>query len=193
MDDFAYTKSIRIKLSFLDRKNKKVAEMSTTYPSWLLSSERVQEVVPIQGHSNICEYRTYQTLTGIASYYLAWTVVCVFHLHIFHITRDPSSWTASWEQVICDIGHANMIYSEKTWLIARRDVLRTFKRIFFVGPRIIHQPRIISATSDVRLHWVHRDSPLAWSSHPSTTTWSWDGEYSIVSLMVCNLVARGSG
>jgi hypothetical protein len=133
--------------------------MSTTYPSWLLSSERVQEVVPIQGHPNICEYRTYHTLTGIASYYLAWTVVCVFHLHMLHIARDTSSCVASWEQVICDKGHTNMIYSEKNWLKARRDVLRTFRAISFAGPRIFHQPRIIPATSDVRLHWVNRDSP----------------------------------
>ncbi len=57
----------------LDRENRKIAEMSTTYPKWLLSSERVQEVLPIEGQPGFCEYRTYQTLEGIGAYYLLLT------------------------------------------------------------------------------------------------------------------------
>lgn len=58
------------KLTVLDREKKMIAEKTIGYPSWLLSSERVQEVVPIKGHDNLCEYRTWHTLQGIASYFL---------------------------------------------------------------------------------------------------------------------------
>jgi hypothetical protein len=30
----------------------------------------VQEVVPIKGHDNLCEYRTWHTLQGVVSYFL---------------------------------------------------------------------------------------------------------------------------
>jgi len=57
----------------LDRKNKKTAEMTTPYPPWLLASERVQEVIPVQGQLGVCEYRTWQTLEGFAAYYILLT------------------------------------------------------------------------------------------------------------------------
>jgi hypothetical protein len=56
-------------LTLLDRKSRKIAAKSTGYPDWLLSSERVQEVIPVLGRSGICEYRTWQTLQGVAAYY----------------------------------------------------------------------------------------------------------------------------
>ncbi|KAI9650157.1 hypothetical protein NHQ30_000170 [Ciborinia camelliae] len=56
-------------LTLLDPANKKMAAKTTNYPHWLLSSERVQEVVSVKGKTNVCEYRTWITLTGIASYY----------------------------------------------------------------------------------------------------------------------------
>jgi hypothetical protein len=40
------------------------------YPKWLLGSERVQEVVPIEGRKGWSEYRTYHTVEGVAAYYL---------------------------------------------------------------------------------------------------------------------------
>lgn len=46
-----------------------MAAKTTTYPDWLLNSEIVQEVVPIKGKTNVCEYRTWSTLRGIAAYY----------------------------------------------------------------------------------------------------------------------------
>ncbi len=54
----------------LDRERRTIAEATTHYPKWLLSSERVQEVFPIEGQPGFCDYRTYHTLEGIASYYL---------------------------------------------------------------------------------------------------------------------------
>lgn len=57
----------------LDSENRRVADMSTTYPKWLLFSERVQEVVSIEGQPGFCEYRTWQTLEGIGAYYLLLT------------------------------------------------------------------------------------------------------------------------
>jgi hypothetical protein len=62
-----------VKLTLLDRERKVIAERSTAYPSWLLSSERVQEVVPMEGHKDLCEYRTWQTFEGVASYLLLLT------------------------------------------------------------------------------------------------------------------------
>jgi hypothetical protein len=47
-----------------------MSEQSTGYPSWLLSSERVQEVVPIEGHNDLREYRTWHTIEGICGYFL---------------------------------------------------------------------------------------------------------------------------
>ena len=54
----------------LDRERRTISEMTTRYPKWLLSSERVQEVLPIQGQPSLCEYRTYHTIEGYAAYYL---------------------------------------------------------------------------------------------------------------------------
>lgn len=59
-----------MRLTLLDRANKIMTERSTGYPSWLLSSERVQEVVPIEGHNDLCEYRTWHTIEGICGYFL---------------------------------------------------------------------------------------------------------------------------
>lgn len=59
-----------VKLTLLDRESKRIAEYSTSYPHWLLGSERVQEVVPVEGHPGYSEYRTYYTVEGIAAYYL---------------------------------------------------------------------------------------------------------------------------
>lgn len=72
MDDFP-ERIIPVKLSLLDPENRRVAEASTTYPRWLLSSERVQEVVPLEGEPEFCEYRTYQTIEGLGAYYLLLT------------------------------------------------------------------------------------------------------------------------
>ena len=52
-------KRLPVKFTVLDRERKMIAERTTGYPSWLLSSERVQEVVPIEGSKDICEYRTW--------------------------------------------------------------------------------------------------------------------------------------
>jgi len=57
----------------LDRESKRISEMTTHYPHWLLGSERVQEVVPVEGEPGVCEYRTWQTLAGVAAYYLLLT------------------------------------------------------------------------------------------------------------------------
>lgn len=57
-------------ITVLDREKRVIAEKSTGFPSWLLSSERVQEVIPVKGHNNLCEYRTWHTLQGVASYLL---------------------------------------------------------------------------------------------------------------------------
>jgi hypothetical protein len=64
---------IGAKLTVLDRNNKLVSEETTKYPLWLLASERVQEVVPVLGEPEYCEYRTYMTGTGLAAYYLLLT------------------------------------------------------------------------------------------------------------------------
>lgn len=50
-----------------------IAERSSSYPAWVLGSERVQEVVPVQGHPRLCEYRTWHTIEGIAAYALVLT------------------------------------------------------------------------------------------------------------------------
>jgi len=57
----------------LDREKKIIAELTTGYPPWLLGSERVQEVVPVEGQPGYCEYRTYHTIEGIGAYYLLLT------------------------------------------------------------------------------------------------------------------------
>ena len=62
----------------LDRESKRIAEGTTTYPSWLLGSERVQEVVPVEGHPGACEYRTYQAIEGVAAYYLLLTTEMIW-------------------------------------------------------------------------------------------------------------------
>ncbi|CZR50648.1 uncharacterized protein PAC_00522 [Phialocephala subalpina] len=64
---------VPVRLTMLDHESRRVADMSTTYPKWLLFSERVQEVVPIEGKPGFCEYRTWQTLEGIGAYYLLLT------------------------------------------------------------------------------------------------------------------------
>jgi hypothetical protein len=50
-----------------------IAERTNKYPKWLLASERVQEVVPVEGKKNVCEYRTWHTLEGVAAYFLLLT------------------------------------------------------------------------------------------------------------------------
>jgi hypothetical protein len=50
-----------------------IAERTISYPTWLLGSERVQEVVPVQGHPRLSEYRTWHTLEGLAAYALLLT------------------------------------------------------------------------------------------------------------------------
>jgi hypothetical protein len=50
-----------------------LAEKTTSYPTWLLGSERVQEVVGVEGHPRLCEYRTWHTLEGLAAYALLLT------------------------------------------------------------------------------------------------------------------------
>lgn len=57
-------------LTLLDRESKRLAVLTTSYSPWLLASERVQEVVPVEGHPGYCEYRTWWTLEGVAAYYL---------------------------------------------------------------------------------------------------------------------------
>lgn len=69
MDDFP-ARIVPVKLTLLDCERRMVAEASTKYPRWLLSSERVQEVVQIEGEPGFCQYRTYQTIEGIGAYYL---------------------------------------------------------------------------------------------------------------------------
>ena len=54
----------------MDKQSGRLAQRTTTYPKWLLGSERVQEVVPIEGKPGWSEYRTYYTLEGVAAYYL---------------------------------------------------------------------------------------------------------------------------
>jgi hypothetical protein len=60
-------------LTVMDKEKRRIAERTISYPSWLLSSERVQEVLPVPGHPRLCEYRTWQSFEGIASYALAAT------------------------------------------------------------------------------------------------------------------------
>jgi hypothetical protein len=57
-------------MTLLDRESKRLAVVTTSYPPWLLASERVQEVVPVEGQPGYCEYRTWWTLEGVAAYYL---------------------------------------------------------------------------------------------------------------------------
>ncbi|KAB8302820.1 hypothetical protein EYC80_006164 [Monilinia laxa] len=62
-------RNIPVVLTLLDPAHKKMAAKTIGYPDWLLGSERVQQVVSIKGRSNICEYRTWITLEGLAAYY----------------------------------------------------------------------------------------------------------------------------
>lgn len=62
-------RNIPVVLTLLDPARKKMAAKTIGYPDWLLGSERVQHVVSIKGRSNICEYRTWITLEGLAAYY----------------------------------------------------------------------------------------------------------------------------
>lgn len=64
------SRTIPIRLTTLDRDRRIVSEATTLYPRWLLLSERVQEVVPVEGEPEVCEYRTYHTYEGFAAYYL---------------------------------------------------------------------------------------------------------------------------
>lgn len=88
----------------LDRGHRKVAFITDHYPSWLLQSERVQEVLPIEGSPNVSEYRTYLTLTGFASYYLLLTATeeiletqqrCADNLQAF-FQRNAKNYRATW-------------------------------------------------------------------------------------------------
>ncbi|EKD15522.1 uncharacterized protein L3040_009149 [Drepanopeziza brunnea f. sp. 'multigermtubi'] len=68
--DDSVSRTIPVRLTALDRERRIISEITTLYPKWLLVSERVQEVLPIQGESEFCEYRTYFTYQGFAAYYL---------------------------------------------------------------------------------------------------------------------------
>jgi hypothetical protein len=57
-------------MTLLDRESKRLAVLTTSFPPWLLASERVQEVAPVEGQPAYCEYRTWWTLEGVAAYYL---------------------------------------------------------------------------------------------------------------------------
>ena len=61
---------MQAKLTFLDRESKRLAVLTTSYAPWLLASERVQEVVPVEGQPGFCEYRSWWTVEGVAAYYL---------------------------------------------------------------------------------------------------------------------------
>lgn len=66
-------KHLPVRLTVLDREKRMIAERTISYPAWLLGSERVQEVVPVQGHPRLSEYRTWHTLEGLAAYALLLT------------------------------------------------------------------------------------------------------------------------
>jgi hypothetical protein len=61
---------MQAKLTLLDRESKRLAVLTTSYAPWALASERVQEVVPVEGRPGYCEYRSWWTLEGVAAYYL---------------------------------------------------------------------------------------------------------------------------
>jgi hypothetical protein len=61
---------MQAQLTLLDRESKRLAVLTTSYSPWLLASERVQEVVPVEGYPGYCEYRSWWTLEGVAAYYL---------------------------------------------------------------------------------------------------------------------------
>ncbi|KAK0119129.1 hypothetical protein ONS95_007991 [Cadophora gregata] len=67
------TRNVPIRLNILDIKNRLITEESISYPAWLLKSERIQKVVPLDGEPVFCEYRTQHNLFGLASYYLLLT------------------------------------------------------------------------------------------------------------------------
>ncbi|KAF7915752.1 hypothetical protein BELL_0074g00070 [Botrytis elliptica] len=60
---------VPVTLTMLDPVHRKMVAKTTQYPNWLLGSERVQEVVAVKGKANVCEYRTWATVQGIAAYY----------------------------------------------------------------------------------------------------------------------------
>ena len=70
IEGYEYSRKVKAELTLLDRESKRVALLTTTYAPWLLASERVQEVLPVEGQPGYCEYRTWWTNEGIASYYL---------------------------------------------------------------------------------------------------------------------------
>jgi hypothetical protein len=53
------TRVLPVQITMLDEEEKKFAEISTSYPPWLLTVERVQEVVPVEGQIRMCEYRSW--------------------------------------------------------------------------------------------------------------------------------------
>ena len=59
-----------VQSTVLDREKRQIAEHSLDYPRWLLETERVQEVVAVEGRKNVCEYRTWLTHQGLAAYFL---------------------------------------------------------------------------------------------------------------------------
>lgn len=54
----------------LDHRTKTKVECTTEYPRWLFKSRRVLQVVPVEGHEKLCEFRASATHDGIAAYYL---------------------------------------------------------------------------------------------------------------------------
>jgi len=60
-------------MTCLDSETKTIAECATQYPRWLLKSERVLQVLPVEGHKGICEFRSWATYEGIAAYFLLLT------------------------------------------------------------------------------------------------------------------------
>jgi hypothetical protein len=57
-------------LTRFDRKEKMIVERSDDYMSFLLEIENVHQVLPMEGHQGICEYRSWTTYRGIAAYFL---------------------------------------------------------------------------------------------------------------------------
>ncbi|KAE9381641.1 hypothetical protein N431DRAFT_321990 [Stipitochalara longipes BDJ] len=70
IDGYEYERKVQAKLTLLDRESKRIALFTTSFAPWLLASERVQEVVPVEGQPGYSEYRTWWTNKGVAAYYL---------------------------------------------------------------------------------------------------------------------------
>jgi len=79
---------VKAELTLLDRESKRVALLTTTYAPWLLASERVQEVVPVEGQPRYCEYRTWWTNQGVAAYYLLFFTKEEFQESVNRSTAD---------------------------------------------------------------------------------------------------------